>query len=165
MSTIEDRLPNWIRAEDQAKWAKWVKIRAASCRRREKKCGEKTGNGRATRGNVRWTEKILEALHHCEGFAAYSHLKLDISQPHTSPFYPSIDHVEGIGSAKVKVETRLVNDMKTILDETEFKQVIGHLASALGAKAVRLKDGWKPKRTFARLRAGRRGNDDQHGRV
>jgi hypothetical protein len=59
-----------------------------------------------------------------------------------------VDHVVDPATPFVVIETRVVNDMKTILDEAEFRNMIGHLAHVLGAPAKRLPDGWCCKRSY-----------------
>lgn len=63
--------------------------------------------------------------------------------------WPSIDHVETPAVASVVLETRLVNDMKTIMSEQEFREMIGHLASVLSVQATNLRQDWNCKRSFA----------------
>ncbi len=150
MSTIKDRLPGWVEQQGgQDRWAKWVKNRAASCHSRAKKWKRRTNTKSAIPKKKDWTQAIIAALSACNGTGAYSGWTLDVALPATSPLYPSVDHVAGLGAATARIETRLINDMKTILNEAEFKQVIGHLASVLGAAAAPLSDGWKPKRDFS----------------
>jgi len=55
------------------------------------------------------------------------------------PLWPSIDHLEGLLSTEVAIESRLVNDMKGILSEAEFKRVVGHLADSMEVEPRRLK--------------------------
>jgi hypothetical protein len=63
--------------------------------------------------------------------------------------YPSVDHVEGPGVANVVLETRLVNDMKTIMCEKEFFAMVGHLAAVHEIEITKLSTNWKCLRSFA----------------
>lgn len=148
--SLSSRLPAWVDAQGgRASWAKWVKTRAGSCHRRAKKWKKKTEQALTLPAKHEWTTATIEALEACGGVAVYSRWwKLDVALPSTSPLYPSINHVAGLGTAKAVVETRLVNGTKTILDEAEFKLVIAHLASTLGVSAAALATDWKPRRTF-----------------
>jgi len=42
--------------------------------------------------------------------------------------WPSVDHLKAPNIAEVTIETRLVNDVKGIMTEEEFKELISHLA-------------------------------------
>jgi len=149
IKTLKVRLPSWAEAQGgRDRWTKWVKARAASCHRRARKWKKKTNQSLTLPRKSEWTDAIVSALNACTGVAAYSGWELDVTLPATSPLYPSVDHVAGLGTAQAAIETRLVNDMKTILDAAEFKKVIGHLAIALGVQGTLLPDGWTPKRTF-----------------
>ena len=46
------------------------------------------------------------------------------------------------------LETRLVNDMKTIMSDEEFRTLIGHLAAVLKVK-VKEQETWQCRRSFA----------------
>lgn len=88
----------------------------------------------------------------------YSGLPLDPTLPHTDAMYPSHDHLAGREDhSKAVLETRLVNDMKSILTEDEFWGMIEHLyAVGLEKKKVsnklqKLKKGWKPAGDFKNL--------------
>ncbi len=149
IKTLKDRLPNWVEAQGGGdRWTKWVKARAATCHQRARKWKKKANKSLTLPRGSEWTDAIISALNACNGVAVYSGWKLDVTLPATSPLYPSVDHVAGLGTAHIAIETRLVNDMKTILDEAEFKKVIAHLAVVLGVQATLLPDGWTPKRTF-----------------
>jgi hypothetical protein len=63
--------------------------------------------------------------------------------------WPSIDHLKDAGTAEVAIETRLVNDMKTIMSEKEFGEMVAHLAQALKVTAQRLPPDWRCERSFA----------------
>jgi hypothetical protein len=71
--------------------------------------------------------------------------------------YPSLEHRKGRGDPRdVVVEARVVNDMKSLLSEKEFWQLIGHLY-AVGSRAgkvasVPLHRGWQPRANFVRSR-------------
>src|SRR5438876_389182 len=85
------------------------------------------------------------------GQAYYSRILLSVAGPQkgTDWNWPSIDHVETPGVASVVLETRLVNDMKTIMSQQEFREMIGHLASVLTVQAADLRQDWHCKRSFA----------------
>jgi hypothetical protein len=51
--------------------------------------------------------------------------------------------------ADVVLEVRLVNDMKTIMSEDEFRQMVGHLAVTLKTHPKELTKGWFCGRSFA----------------
>jgi len=52
-------------------------------------------------------------------------------------------------TAETVLEIRLVNDMKTIMTEREFRSVIGHLAAVLNVQVQELQEGWQCDRSFA----------------
>ena len=62
--------------------------------------------------------------------------------------WPSVDHVEDPSVPNLVFETRLVNDMKTILTQEEFRKVIGHLAHVLSVQVGALADNWVCDRSY-----------------
>lgn len=115
------RRTEWVDAQGgRASWAKWVKARHGSCRQRAKRWNKKTGQVLTLPAKHEWTTAIFEAQETCGG-----------------------------GTARAAVERRLVSDMKTILDVTEFKLVIAHLGSILGMSAEALVAIWMPRRNFS----------------
>jgi hypothetical protein len=103
-----------------------------------------------------WTDAIWSASGRCDGRAYYScwPLSLDVSRaglderPWENARWPSVDHLVDPITPNVVIETRLVNDMKTILGEGEFREVVGHLAHVLGVPSKRLSDEWCCTRSF-----------------
>jgi hypothetical protein len=81
----------------------------------------------------------------------YSQLVLSLASPRKSTDWnwPSVEHLEDPGTASVALETRLVNDMKTIMSEAEFRDMVGHLAAAFSISPAGLPVGWKCRRSFA----------------
>lgn len=86
----------------------------------------------------------------------YSDLLLDPDLPPTHALYPSIEHVTFPKQhAETVVETRIVNDMKSILSEGEFWHAIEHLF-VVGVDQKKIKspikrrDVWAPARHFGK---------------
>lgn len=112
-------MPAWTeKAGGKKKWRKWLDGQASRCFKRARKW-----SGASTR--EQWRRAIHRALRenrggtgHYSGFP----LSLDLTPPWTHALWPSVDHVKDPGTVKVVLETRLVNDMKTILDEGEFRK-------------------------------------------
>jgi hypothetical protein len=86
----------------------------------------------------------------------YSDLVLDPTRDPTHSLYPSHDHTRSADDHRqMVVETRLVNDMKTHLSDTEFWRLIEHLYGVgvdkgrieLGS-ARRLPPDWSPTRHY-----------------
>ncbi len=50
--------------------------------------------------------------------------------------------------AELILETRLVNDMKSIMSDEEFRTLIGHLAVVLNVK-LEERENWQCHRSFA----------------
>lgn len=84
----------------------------------------------------------------------YSGLPLDPDLSPKNALYPSHDHLNGRDDhSQAVVETRLINDMKSMLTEREFWHMIEHLY-AVGIekgkvscnKPRKLKKGWLPSR-------------------
>jgi hypothetical protein len=64
--------------------------------------------------------------------------------------WPSVDHVKGTNVAALALETRLVNDVKSIMSEMEFRSLISHLAAVLRVVPKEQVD-WSCERSFALL--------------
>ncbi len=143
--------PEWVdTAGGPDKWDKWVKGKVASCDSRAKKWAKQPGNcdERLPR-RVDWRDAIRKALNSSDGYGYYSKLPLSLCDVECTAWnYPSVDHVNGPGVANVVLETRLINDMKTIMDEEEFFAMVGHLAAVHEIKIDKMPD-WKCRRSFA----------------
>lgn len=89
-------------------------------------------------------------MHECDGRGHFSRLPLSLKpwKP-TAWNWPSLDHMKDPATAETVLEIRLVNDMKTIMTEREFRSVIGHLAAVLNVQVQELQEGWQCDRSFA----------------
>lgn len=84
----------------------------------------------------------------------YSGLPLNPGLAPEHVFYPSHDHLTGRDDhSRAVVETRLVNDMKSILNEDEFWRMVEHLYAVglekgklPGNKARKLETKWLPRK-------------------
>jgi hypothetical protein len=91
---------------------------------------------------------------HVRGYFSDIILRPDIE--HTHSMYPSIDHlIDPKNHKEAVVEARIINDMKSHLDEKEFWLVIKYLfAVGVEKKKItapfgkRLPRGWSPKRHY-----------------
>lgn len=146
------KLPLWIEgAGGVGPWQSWLTRRVRSCRKRAKDWAQKQRNApRELPTANEWREAIVEALHSSEGRSQYSRFPLSVAPPRkdTDWNWPSVDHRGSPASTNVVIETRLVNDMKTIMSETEFLELVGHLA-AVHRVEVRTQEGWTCRRSFA----------------
>src|ERR1043166_4735522 len=99
-----------------------------------------------------WGDAIYDALERCDGRGKYSKfaLRIGADRPSAHPMYPSVDHVVDPATAQVEIETRLVNDAKTIMSLAEFTRLIGHLADSLGASVDSAGDEIPCVRSFAK---------------
>jgi len=146
-------LPPWLEAEQaggRTRWEKWIKNKVASCMKRARKWKRSDGSLPSA---SEWRQAIRSALWESNGYAHYSRLPLSLS-PSTAVStdwnYPSVDHCISPGIAEVVIETRLVNDMKTIMSPQEFLEVIGHLAATPQVEVKTLPPDWHCDRSFAR---------------
>ncbi len=150
-------LMTWDRAMNKQEvdsWTIWVKNRASGCVKREKAWLKK--NGRSPSQAIEpgmWRERIIKALaKQRDGRGYFSRLPLKLSRlrPPTDALYPSVDHLDGPSKHRIVIETRLFNDMKTILSERQFWSAIRHLAE-VSTEFIpkKLNDNWKPHRDFA----------------
>jgi hypothetical protein len=132
-------------------WKKWLDRRVQGCVRRAKKWAQKQKLKRKLPTPAEWRAAIIGAMHECRGVGKHSELALSVALPlrETDWNWPSIDHLKDAGTAEVAVETRLVNDMKTIMSEKEFREMVAHLAHVFHLSARRLPANWKCSRSFA----------------
>lgn len=153
MAKAGENLPAWTEsAGGRPAWKKWVEGKVNSCLRRANKWAEKRGiSADDLPTPAEWRAAIIAAVEQCAGVGHYSKLELSLTAPRkcTDWNWPSIEHLEGPGVAAVALETRLVNDMKTIMSEPEFRAMIGHLSAALSVTAGSLPAGWSCRRSFA----------------
>ena len=114
-----------------------------------------------TTGNIRLRGRrkrnaVLKCLKggHVRGY--FSDILIRPDLPAEDAMAPSIEHLVGPDNHDdVVVETRVVNDMRSILSEREFWQVVEHLFIVGVQKGEikapfgkRLPKGWAPKRHF-----------------
>jgi len=110
--------------------------------------------GRPSAGHRR--RAVRQLLKNGEVRGYYSDLLLDPTLPDTHPLYPSVEHTSYPKQpAEIVVETRIVNDMKSILSEKEFWHVIEHLfvvgtAQKKIMEPCQRRDAWSPARHYAK---------------
>jgi hypothetical protein len=144
---VKSKLPSWIKDYQKINWINWIENRVNSLSRKAKK--DKLPI--KYHGIRFWRENVVNALCRIEdGKASYSKIPLNIDSKKKDkhPLYPSVDHVDGPKGIKIEIETRLVNDMKSILDIGEFKELVAQLVLTMETGQSYLKAGWEPKRTF-----------------
>ncbi len=146
-----DTLPEWTASAGGIEvWKKWVEMKANGCLARAKawaKKKQRPANQLPSRGQ--WRKAILEALHTSKGRGHYSRFPLSLATGNPTTWsWPSVDHLKGPKIAELVIETRLVNDMKTIMSDQEFRTLIGHLAAVLKVD-VKEQDRWQCRRSFA----------------
>ncbi len=85
----------------------------------------------------------------------YSDIPLDPTLLHTDAMYPSHDHLTyPKDDSKMAVDARVINDMKSIINEQELWVLIEHLYSVGRAKGkipdrvAKQHNQWRPKRNF-----------------
>jgi hypothetical protein len=81
----------------------------------------------------------------------FSNFILDPTLDYKKSLYPSIEHLTP-KDKKLVVEARIINDMKSHLDEREFWEAVCHLC-AVGIQKGEIKNPsknkhWKPKRDY-----------------
>lgn len=148
---MPETLPSWTdSAGGSDRWLKWRNSQATRCHARAQLWATKTKWRKPLPSKADWTRNITEAIRTCDGKGAYSGfpLSLELTPKGTHPMWPSVDHVHNPATADVVLETRVVNDMKTIMNREEFKLVIGHLAAKMSVEATLLGDSWFPKRGY-----------------
>jgi hypothetical protein len=114
-------------------------------------CGRARGNhGRQPlRTRPDWQGAIWKAVLASPGRGHYSHLPLSLLGKPTDWDWPSLDHLSSPATAEVVLEVRLVNDMKTIMNDQEFREMVGHLAAVLKIRPKKLRKNWHCRRGFA----------------
>jgi hypothetical protein len=151
MAKVDEKLPEWTEeAGGRTAWEKWVDDKVDSCEKRAKKWAAKRNKlgPLPTRGE--WRAAIRSAIKESGGVGRYSRLNLSLEdRKNTDWNWPSVEHLAGSGTANLGLETRLVNDMKTIMSEAEFIAMVGHLALTFGISAARLSSDWRCSRSFA----------------
>jgi Zn-dependent protease with chaperone function len=147
------KLPEWTEeAGGRAAWQEWLNRRVTTCVRR---AADWAAKRRRIVDNLptppQWREAIALAMATSQGLGYYSKLPLSLAPPLKSTHWnwPSVDHIRGPGVAEVVLETRLVNDMKTIMSKDEFLAVVGHIAAVHAVTAAELPKGWSCRRAFA----------------
>ena len=153
MAKVGANLPAWTeQAGGRSAWKKWLEGKVNSCLRRANKWAEKHGiSADDLPTPAEWRAAILSAMEASGGAGHYSQLDLSLASPRKSTDWnwPSVEHLEDPGTASVALETRLVNDMKTIMSEAEFRDMVGHLAAGFSISPAGLPVGWKCRRSFA----------------
>jgi hypothetical protein len=141
-----DPLPLWAKEAGGEMWRKWVKNRIAGCDRRARAWAR--GTSAPVPKTEEWGRAIWNALKHSKGRAHYSHLPLSLLGEPTDWNWPSVDHLSGVDKSVVVIEVRLVNDMKTIMNDKEFRAMVGHLADTQNIPSRKLSKTWKCRRSF-----------------
>ena len=151
MEKTAENLPDWTEAAGgRDAWKKWLEGKVNSCVRRASKWAEKRGIAADDLPTpAQWRTAIRDAILDSQGISRYSGFPLSLAPPAKSTDWnwPSVEHLETPDKAVVALETRLVNDMKSIMSEPEFKKLIGHLASILKID-VRIDQQWNCGRSF-----------------
>jgi hypothetical protein len=152
MRRSEVRLPEWVvEAGGSETWVLWVEGQVKRCVTRAKKWARARGRPNEPRpATSDWRKAIVDAIWASGGRAAYSQFPLSMAatRRNTAWNWPSIDHVEAPNVARVALETRLVNDVKGIMSEPEFKSLVAHLASVMGV-TPKHQPNWACCRSFA----------------
>ncbi len=137
-------LPGWIESRHMQSWLGWIEKRVKACVDRARTAGAKECSREA------WRRAIVESF---PDDGRYHYSRFPIRTPdgdNTHAMSPSIDHCQGVTTLDLVIESRLVNDMKTILSEKEFKEIVGHLCCTLKARPGKREDNWECTRNFAR---------------
>ena len=151
MANQADALPSWTdSAGGREAWKRWLEARVTGCVRRAAAWAAKRQRPIDNLPSPpEWRNAILDALRSCEGRAHYSNFPLSLVGRSTDWNWPSVDHVSSPPVAEVVIETRLVNDMKTITSEDEFRALVGHLAAVLKVPVKEISPDWRCRRSFA----------------
>ena len=126
----------------------------------QEKCLDAEWDSFYKRGKYSYSNQKKSAIrtqgenHQIRGY--YSNLSLNPNLPRESAMYPSHDHLSfPKDDGEMVIDCRVINDMKSILTETEFWSVIEHIYAVGRSKGkisnkipVRLNDDWKPSRNF-----------------
>ncbi len=145
-----DPLPTWTRTAGGEKWRKWVARRIAACDRRARAWAANRPD-RPVPTREQWGLAIWRALKASNGRGRYSRFPLSLAGHPTDWNWPSVDHMAGLDAAHVVLETRLVNDMKTIMSAREFRSMIGHLAAVNRLPAREVSGRWRCRRSFKKI--------------
>lgn len=152
MRKSEVELPDWVReAGGNKMWKAWVESQVKRCGARAKKWAKVRGLLHEPRPRAsEWRQAIVDAIRASQGRAAYSQFPLSMAHPHanTDWNWPSVDHVDTPNVAMVAIETRLVNDVKSIMSEPELRSLVAHLAAVLRV-TPELQVSWSCRRSFA----------------
>lgn len=142
--------PEWMRNSGGShRWSEWATAQARRCRTRALKSARRRKSPAKPPGLAEFRRAILGAMSRSNGRAYFSHFPLSLAVSSGHPCHPSVEHLDGVESTNVVLETRMVNDMKSIMDEKEFIDLIGHMSSELKIAARKLDDSWRPARDFA----------------
>lgn len=132
MPELKIELPDWTEAAGgRGRWHAWVEGQVKRCCTRATKWVRDHGGKSAPRPAAsEWRQAIVAAIRRSEGHAEFSRFPLSMAHPrqNTDWNWPSVDHLKAPNIAEVAIETRLVNDVKGIMTEEEFRGLIGHLA-------------------------------------
>jgi len=145
----QEKWPNWVRKQDaESQWREWIETKVSNCDRRAKAWARDRGNTPVPTRN-QWAKAIWKSLLDSKGFGYYSKFPLSLLEKENTHWsWPSVDHVSSLDETKVVIEVRLVNDMKTIMTQQEFRDMIGHLACTGKIKIKKVKNNWSCKRSF-----------------
>ncbi|MBK8205286.1 MAG: hypothetical protein IPK87_00705 [Planctomycetes bacterium] len=148
---ILDQMPKWTADREGVQpWASWVSTKVQTCMERAKKANEKQASPKRLPTQEEWLEAVLDALSKSEGIGAYSKFRLSLGHGSAHGLYPSIEHISTPLDTELKVEVRVVNDMKSILSVKEFKLLCEHLVQTLDGKPGTIGDDWEgPARDFS----------------
>lgn len=149
--TPED-MPDWTEnAGGRAAWVDWAERKIGSLIQRAKKWQAKRNSTADVGGREVWREALKTALQDCKGLGIYSQLPITLDHPQkgTAAMWPSVEHLQDPATPDLAMETRLVNDMATIMSKDEFFEMVGHIAAVNEIAPVAQTDDWKPQRSFA----------------
>lgn len=145
-------MPDWTDgAGGKEKWAAWAERKIAPLRRRARTWKEKRRDTSPVAGEPEWRDALLKAIKDSDGRGRYSRLPLSLTHEkgNTAAMWPSVEHLDDPATPNLALETRLVNDMKTIMSEDELKEMVGHLAAVQRIQPREVADSWEPGRSFA----------------
>lgn len=144
-------LPEWTNEAGGKAWLDWIDVKIAACDRRAKAWVSKRSWAATPPTREEWRRAIWDAMLTSTGCGHYSRFPLSLLPPGESTDWnwPSLDHSVSPATPELVLEVRLVNDMKTIMNEQELGEMVGHLAAVLGIPSKKLPDTWRCKRAFA----------------